>query len=277
LIAEAYEAREYGKAVREIMRLADLVNQYADANKPWELAKQPDESERLQQVCSELLNAFRVLTIYLRPVLPATAQRVEAFMNLKGRLDWANLAQYPRSPINEYQHLMSRIDPKQIAALLEANRQSLQPSAALSHSPQRHAQHQEKAVSQPVSPTPPQPPPGGEAGPARQPSYISIDEFSRIDLRVARIVEAQHVEGADKLLRLQLDVGGETRQVFAGIKSAYDPEQLKGRLTVVVANLQPRKMRFGESQGMVLAASGEGPGIFLLSPDEGAQPGMKVK
>jgi methionyl-tRNA synthetase len=279
LIADAYEQREYGKAVREIMRLADVVNQYADANKPWELAKQPDQSERLQQVCSELLNAFRVLTIYLRPVLPRTAQRVEQFMNLQGRLDWAHLAHYPRNPINEYTHLMTRIDPKQIEALVAANKETLQPSPA-SHSPQRHAQHQENVVSV-SSPTPqPSPPEGEGAKPAASAAtapIIGIDEFAKVDLRVARIVDAQHVEGAEKLLRLQLDLGGETRQVFAGIKSAYDPDKLKGRLTVMVANLQPRKMRFGESQGMVLAASGEGPGIFLLSPDEGAQPGMKVK
>jgi methionyl-tRNA synthetase len=281
LIADAYEQREYGKAVREVMRLADVVNQYADANKPWELAKQPDQSERLQQVCSELLNAFRVLTIYLRPVLPRTAQRVEHFMNLQGRLDWAHLAHYPRNPINEYTHLMTRIDPTQIDALVAANKETLQPSAPVSHSPQRHAQHQENVVS--TSPPSPQPSPatGGGAAPsaaeAHKPPTISIDEFAKVDLRVARIVDAQHVEGAEKLLRLQLDLGGETRQVFAGIKSAYDPEKLKGRLTVMVANLQPRKMRFGESQGMVLAASGEGPGLFLLSPDDGAQPGMKVK
>jgi methionyl-tRNA synthetase len=155
---------------------------------------------------------------------------------------------------------MVRIDPKQVDALIEANKETLQPAAPVSHSPQRHAQHQEKAVEEQTAPT-----------------LIGIDEFAKLDLRVARIVDAQHVDGAEKLLRLQLDLGTETRQVFAGIKSAYDPEQLKGRLTVMVANLQPRKMRFGESQGMVLAASGDGPGIFLLSPDQGAQPGMKVK
>src|SRR5581483_5924275 len=191
------------------------------------------------------------------------------------------------------------IDPKQIAALVEANKESLQPTIT-SHSPQRHAQHQEKAVTSPPSPQPsppkgegaqlsPQPSPAsGEGaklssqpaaagGEVAKPALITIDDFAKLDLRVARIVDAQHVEGAEKLLRLQLDLGGETRQVFAGIKSAYDPEQLKGRLTVMVANLQPRKMRFGESQGMVLAASGEGPGIFLLAPDDGAQPGMRVK
>jgi len=181
-------------------------------------------------------------------------------MNLKGKLDWEHLAEYPRVPIGEYRHLMTRIDPKQIEALVEANKETLQPTAAATHSPQRHAQQQEHAVETPAAS-----------------SYITIDEFSKMELRVARIVDAQHVEGAEKLLKLQLDIGGETRQVFAGIKSTYDPEKLKGRLTVMVANLQPRKMRFGESQGMVLAASGDGPGIFLLSPDDGAQPGMRVK
>ena len=155
---------------------------------------------------------------------------------------------------------MTRVDLKQIGALVEANKESLQPRSA-AHSPQRHAEHQENVVETPAAS-----------------SHITIDDFNKVELRVARIVDAQHVEGADKLLKLQLDMGGgETRQVFAGIKSAYDPEKLNGRLTVVVANLQPRKMRFGESQGMVLAASGEGPGIFLLSPDDGAQPGMRVK
>jgi methionyl-tRNA synthetase len=272
-IAEAYEGREYSRAVREIMRLADHVNQYADQHKPWELAKKPDQAQRLHQVCSELLNAFRVLTIYLAPILPKTAERVGAFMNLQGKLDWAHLQEYPREQIADYQHLTTRIDPKQIAALVEANRESLQPSAA-SHSQQRHAQHQENVVTQTAAPSPLPSPAGGEG---ERPPTITIDEFAKVDLRVARIVDAQHVEGAEKLLRLQLDLGGETRQVFAGIKSAYDPEKLKGRLTVMVANLQPRKMRFGESQGMVLAASGEGPGLFLLSPDDGAQPGMKVK
>ncbi len=272
-IAEAYERREFGKALREIMRLADVVNQYADQHKPWELAKHAEQAERLHQVCSELLNAFRVLTIYLSPVLPDVARRVAAFMNLEGKLDWDHLAAYPQAPIREYQHLMTRVDPKQIQALIDANKESLQPTAA-SHSPQRHARQQENAVSQPVPPASAGP---AAAEPATKPATIGIDDFGKVDLRVARIVDAQHVEGAEKLLKLQLDLGGETRQVFAGIKSAYDPEQLKGRLTVMVANLQPRKMRFGESQGMVLAASGEGPGIFLLSPDDGAQPGMRVK
>ena len=273
-IATAYEAREFGRAVREIMRLTDLVNQYIDEFKPWELAKQPGQDERLHVVCSAGVQAFRILSIYLKPIMPAVAVRVEGFLAAAQPLRWDDvstpLADGHR--INTYEHLMTRVDRKQIDALVDANTESLQP-APKSASPQRHAQHQEKQVNQPASPAAA---PAAAEAPAK-PAFITIDDFAKVDLRVARIVDAQHVEGAEKLLRLQLDLGTETRQVFAGIKSAYDPEKLKGRLTVMVANLQPRKMRFGESQGMVLAASGEGPGIFLLNPDEGAQPGMKVK
>jgi methionyl-tRNA synthetase len=271
-IAACYEAREFGRAVREIMRMADVVNQYIDEFKPWELARQAGQDERLHVVCSAGLQAFKILSTYLKPILPAVVIRVEAFLSLTQPLRWDD----HKTPlpdghrINPYEHLMTRVDRKQIDALVDANKESLQPSP----SPQRHAQHQEKAVTQPSS-VAPQPAPA--AAEAEKPAFITIDDFAKVDLRVARIVDAQHVEGAEKLLRLQLDLGGETRQVFAGIKSAYDPEKLKGRLTVMVANLQPRKMRFGESQGMVLAASGEGPGIFLLNPDEGAQPGMRVK
>jgi methionyl-tRNA synthetase len=213
--------------------------------------------------------------VYLKPILPAVAARVEQFLSLAAPLAW-NDHQAPLPDghrIAQYEHLMTRVDPRQIVALVEADRESLQPAPA-AHSQQRHAQHQENVVTQSAPPVFQPSPAGGEG---EKSALIGIDEFAKVDLRVARIVDAQHVEGAEKLLRLQLDLGGETRQVFAGIKSAYDPEKLKGRLTVMVANLQPRKMRFGESQGMVLAASGEGPGLFLLSPDEGAQPGMKVK
>jgi len=204
-------------------------------------------------------------------------------------LEWADAAHLlpDGHRIGTYEHLMTRMDPKQIAALVEANKESLQPTPQ-SHSPQRHAQHQEKAVEKNTTTTSPQPstpqggtekspPKGGEGVKSGEAQMIGIDDFNKVELRVARIVAAEHVEGADKLLKLQLDLGNETRQVFAGIKSAYDPAKLVGRLTVMVANLQPRKMRFGESQGMVLAASGDGPGIFLLSPDDGAQPGMRVK
>ncbi|MFN0313878.1 MAG: methionine--tRNA ligase [Burkholderiales bacterium] len=278
-IREAYDQREFGKALREIMRLTDLVNQYVDQNKPWDLAKDQSQAQRLHVVCSASLEAFRILTVYLKPVLPEIAKKVEAFLGID-TLDWPS----HRNPLSDghrisaYEHLMTRVDPKQIAALVEANKESLQPTPS-THSQQRHAQHQENVVSQSVTSPPAAPLPGGEGkipAPATD-GKISIDDFNKVDLRVARVVDAQHVEGAEKLIKLVLDIGTEQRQVFAGIKSAYDPEQLKGRLVVMVANLAPRKMRFGESQGMVLAASGEGPGIFLLDPDEGAQPGMRVK
>jgi methionyl-tRNA synthetase len=223
------------------MALADLCNRYVDRLAPWDLAK--DVARNAQQIhvgCSIALNAFRLLTLYLKPVLPKLAENAEQFLNIPP-LEWADAATLLAAEhrINPYRHLMTRIDPKQ-------------------QSPQRHAQHQESIVQQQLTPSSQ---PSTAAADSGKSAHIAIDDFAKIDLRVARIVDAQHVEGADKLLRLQLDLGGETRQVFAGIKSAYDPEQLKGRLTVVVANLQPRKMRFGESQGMVLAASGEGPGM----------------
>jgi methionyl-tRNA synthetase len=259
LVQEAFDAREYGKAIREIMKAVDTVNIYVDEMRPWVLAKDPSKRELLHEVCTRALFAFKTLTILLTPILPSTARRVAMeLFGMDREFVWSDLEEIP-GRIHAYKHLLTRVDPKQIAALVDANKESLQ-SAPQSHSPQRHAQHQEKAVEAVTAP-----------------SFISIDDFSKVDLRVARIVSAEHVEGAEKLLKLQLDIGTETRQVFAGIKSAYDPAKLVGRLTVMVANLQPRKMRFGESQGMVLAASGEGPGIFLLSPDDGAQPGMKVK
>jgi methionyl-tRNA synthetase len=258
-VQEAFDAREYGKAIREIMKAVDTVNVYVDEMQPWVLAKDASKRELLHEVCTRALFSFKTLTILLTPILPQTSRRVaRELFGMDRDFVWSDLETIPDS-ILAYRHLLTRVDPKQIAALVEANKASLQP-VQQSHSPQRHAQHQEKAVEATTAP-----------------SSITIDEFNKVELRVARIVSAEHVEGADKLLKLQLDIGTETRQVFAGIKSAYDPTTLVGRLTVMVANLQPRKMRFGESQGMVLAASGEGPGIFLLSPDDGAQPGMKVK
>ena len=261
-IAGYYDQREYGKALRKVMRLADQANQYVDAKKPWEMAKSPGKSDELHTVCSTALALFRDLTLYLKPVLPVLADNVESMLNipaLKWEHAWKHLP--AGHVIKPYQHLMTRVDPKQITALVEANRESLKPTTPAPHSQQRHAQHQENAV---------------EA--ATQPATISIDDFTKIDLRVARIANAEHVEGADKLLKLSLEVGElGARQVFAGIKAAYDPEQLKGRLTVMVANLAPRKMKFGLSEGMVLAASGEAPGLYLLAPDSGAQPGMRIK
>jgi methionyl-tRNA synthetase len=274
-IASFYDAREYGKALREVMLLADKANQFVDSEKPWELAKQKGANAKLHQVCSDALNMFRLLTLYLKPVLPGVTTEVEALMGVP-HLAWSDAGRLLSAghTIKPYRHLMTRVERRQIDALVAANTESLQP-APVSHSQQRHAQHQERQVQ--TTSTRPSPPKGGEGEKAANSAFITIDEFAKVDLRVAKIVNAEHVEGADKLLKLTLDIGTETRQVFAGIKSAYDPEKLKGRLTVMVSNLQPRKMRFGESQGMVLAASGEGPGIFLISPDEGAQPGMKVK
>ena len=256
-IAEAYENREYGKALREVMRVADLINRRIDQDKPWDMAKDASRKAELHVLCSDCINAFRILTYYLAPVLPGTAERAAELLGLEYPFKWAEIGA-PISRIKPYKHLMTRVDAKQIAALVEANLESLQPTAA-QQSQQRHAEHQQHAEESTVN------------------ESISIDEFNKIELRVARIVNAEQVEGADKLVKLTLDIGEGTRTVFAGIKTAYTPESLKGRHTVMVANLAPRKMRFGVSEGMVLAASGDGAGIFLVCPDAGAQPGMRVK
>jgi len=279
-IAGYYEGRDTARALRRVMLLADQINQYVDKNQPWQLAKQEGRDAKLHEVCSLLINAFRLLTIYLKPALPKLAQRAEEFLNV-APLHWRDAEHLlpPAHLINAYEHLMQRIDPKQIEALIAANRESLEPTAVVPaptpgpHSPQRHAQHQQAII--------PSPQPSPARGEGASAPVIGMDDFARVDLRVARIADAQHVEGADKLIRLTLDLGADgTRNVFAGIKSAYDPAQLVGRLTVMVANLAPRKMKFGMSEGMVLAASdadGKSPGLFLLSPDSGATPGMKVK
>ncbi|MGH8750558.1 MAG: methionine--tRNA ligase, partial [Burkholderiales bacterium] len=255
-IEEHYENREYGKALRVVMALTDRANQYVDERKPWELAKYAERSRpsgELHQVCSAGLNLFRFLTIYLKPVLPKLAQDVESFLRIPP-LFWKDSHSLLHAHvIGNYRHLMTRVDSKQITALIEANKENLM-----------------------TTPPSPQPSPARGEGAAAGAAIVSIDDFAKIDLRIARIVNAEQVEGADKLLKLTLDLGTETRTVFAGIKSAYDPEQLKGRLTVMVANLAPRKMKFGMSEGMVLAA-GDGKDIYLLSADSGAQPGMKVK
>ncbi|NWG31784.1 MAG: methionine--tRNA ligase [Rhodocyclaceae bacterium] len=261
-IASHYEQRDFARALRRVMALADQVNQYVDHHQPWKLAKQGGHERELHVVCTMLINAFRLLTLYLKPVLPKLAKQAEEFLNI-APLAWRDALHLlpPAHAINPYEHLMTRIEMKQVEALLAANRESLAPSSE-AHSPQRHAQHQ-----------------AGEK--AAEAARIGIEEFAKVDLRIARIAEAAHVEGAEKLIRLTLDLGPlGTRQVFAGIKSAYDPATLVGRLTVMVANLAPRKMKFGISEGMVLAASdptGQHPGLFLLSPDSGAQPGMQVK
>jgi methionyl-tRNA synthetase len=248
-ILEAYEGREFGRALRLTMELADIANRYVDDKKPWELAKNPANDQELHVVSSVALNLFRLLTIYLKPVLPKMVADVEAFLGVPP-LQWQDDASLLPTGhvINTYKHLMTRIDPKQVQALIGADEESPAPG---------------KTSANP--------------GPAQTPT-VSIDDFAKLDLRVAKIVSAETVEGADKLLKLIVDLGGETRTLFAGIRAAYDPAQLVGRLTVVVANLAPRKMRFGTSEGMVLAASGDqGPGVYLLAPDSGAQPGMRVK
>ncbi|MGQ2981802.1 MAG: methionine--tRNA ligase subunit beta, partial [Polaromonas sp.] len=255
-IAALYDSREFSRALREVMLLADRVNAYVDQNKPWELAKKEGMDGRLQDVCTVCIEAFRLLTIYLKPVLPSLAAQVEdflktaplAFDDAASRLGAGHL-------ISDYQHLMQRVDIKQLDALFE-------PPA-----PVEQAQEAIKSIA-----------PGGEE---IAPS-ISIDDFSKIDLRIARIVNCEVVEGSTKLLRLTLDVGeGKMRNVFSGIASAYKPEDLIGKHTVMVANLAPRKMKFGISEGMVLAASHADdktqPGIYVLEPVAGALPGMRVR
>ncbi|ADE12769.1 methionine--tRNA ligase [Sideroxydans lithotrophicus] len=294
-IAELYEARDYSKATRTVGTLLDLINAYIDATKPWELAKDPSNVEWLQGVCSVALQAFRIITIYLKPVLPQLARDVESFLNV-GELRWqdAQTLLPDQHSINTYQHLMTRLDPKSIEAMVEANKESLQPAPA-APSTQRHAEHQQHVAASSAKSAAPAAAAAVHAAPASVgdatiplqkvgagiapiAETISIDDFNKVDLRVARIINAEHVEGAEKLLKLTLDIGEpQPRTVFAGIKSAYDPDWLKGRMTVMVANLAPRKMKFGLSEGMVLAASGEAPGLFILSPDAGAQPGMRIK
>jgi methionyl-tRNA synthetase len=255
-IGALYDAREFGRALREIMVLADAANQFVDAVKPWDIAKDATQDAKLQSVCTSCLELFRLLTLFLKPVLPVLAVKVEAFLDISP-LTWADAtedASLLGHRIKPYQHLITRVDPKQVESLLQASLESLTPEAPATVVP---AVAPLSAIA-PVSET------------------IGIDDFSRIDLRVARIVAAEEVPEADKLLKLTLDIGLEQRTVFAGIKSAYTPEELVGRLTVMVANLSPRKMRFGESQGMLLAA-GDGTGIYILSPDSGASPGQRIK
>jgi methionyl-tRNA synthetase len=266
-ISHCYEQRDFSRALREIMRLADVANQYIAEKKPWDLAKQEGKDAELHEVCSTALTLFRDLTLYLKPVLPELAVQVEAFLNIQP-LVWNDIwkALPDGHTINAYQHLAVRLDPKLIEAMVAANQESLKPAAPV-QSEQRHAAHQQNESKKEMA----------QAEKDFEP-FISIDDFTKIDLRVAKIVNAEHVEGAEKLLKLTLDIGeAQPRTVFAGIKSAYDPEKLKGRMTVMVANLAPRKMKFGLSEGMVLAASGDAPGLFILSPDDGAQPGMRIK
>ncbi len=262
-IASAYEARETSRAVREIMALADRANQYIDEQAPWVVAKQPGREAELQGICTMGLNLFRLLIGWLKPILPGTAADSEAFLQV-APLTWADLqAPLLDHEIAQFKPLMTRVDPVQIAALLAASKEDLTHKAGAAAADQGEilvrTDTSPHLLRDPIAAT------------------IDFDTFAKVDLRVARIVAADLVEGADKLLALTLDLGGETRQVFAGIRAAYDPADLVGRLTVMVANLAPRKMRFGVSEGMVLAAGPGGADIFILSPDQGAAPGMKVK
>ncbi len=254
-IRQEYEAREFGKALRMAMVIADEANKFIDEWKPWELARDPKKKEALHWCCSVGLQAFRLLTIYLKPVLPVLAEKAERFLKVD-QLAWKDAGQLlpPDHQINVYKHLMARVEEKQLDQLLGI--ESVPQAAA----PQRHAEHQQHSAKEHAVP-----------------DQISIEDFNKLDLRVAKIARAEPVAGADRLLKLTLDLGNGTRTVLAGIKSNYAPEKLEGRLTVLVANLAPRTMKFGVSEGMVLAASGDGPGIFLISPDAGAQPGMRVK
>ena len=248
-VRASYEAREFGRAMREIMATADRINQEFDGRQPWVLAKEPAKRDELQDICSRTLYGFKLLSVLLAPVLPAVSDRVaRELFGLDRTFSWSDALQ-PPTHVKPYQHLMTRVEAKQLDALFEADA----PAAAAT------------AAATPAA-----------AGGSASPATISIDEFKRLDLRVARIVAAEYVTGSDKLLKLTLDIGSETRTVFAGIKSAYDPATLTGRLTIMVANLAPRKMKFGVSEGMVLAASNEAGGPYLLSPDSGAAPGMRV-
>ncbi|OSM95060.1 methionine--tRNA ligase [Lonsdalea populi] len=249
-IADAFSSRESGKAIREIMALADHANRYVDEQAPWVVAKEEGRDADLHAICSMGINLFRVLMTYLKPVLPSLAERAEAFLNTD--LQWGTLTQpLLGHQVNPFKALFNRIDPKNIEAMIEASRQDIEAAAT--------------PVSGPLADNPIQ-------------DTITFNDFDKVDMRIALIQKAELVEGSDKLLRLSLDLGGETRQVFSGIRAAYpDPTQLEGRLTIMVANLAPRKMRFGISEGMVMAAGPGGKDIFLMSPDSGAQPGMAVK
>ncbi|NAW65519.1 methionine--tRNA ligase [Photobacterium halotolerans] len=251
-IAELYENREFGRAIREITALADKANQYVDEKAPWVVAKEEGKDAELQSICSVGINLFRVLMTYLKPVMPKLAERVEGFLN--ETLTWEGIAQpLTGHEIAKFKALFNRIDSKHIEAMVEASKED--------------AAAEKAAVAKPA------------AGPlVEEPiaDEIEFDDFAKVDLRIAKIISCESVPKADKLLKFQLDIGGETRQVFSGIKSAYNPEDLVGKLTVVVANLKPRKMKFGMSEGMILAAGPGGKDLWLLEPHDGAQPGMRV-
>ncbi|OZA73156.1 MAG: methionine--tRNA ligase subunit beta, partial [Thiotrichales bacterium 39-47-5] len=265
-IARLYEQREFGQAMREIMALADQANAWIAEVAPWQLAKDEQKREALHQSASLAINLFRVLMVYLNPVLPDMANQARAFLQ-ESDWNWQSAqTALENHRIAPYAALFTRLEMKQVEAMMAENAQAVA------------AQPQQKTETTTVT---------SKASKVTEPTQtdfvpeaiseeIVIEDFMKLDLRVARIIKAEHVPEADKLVKLTLDIGVGTRQVFAGIKSAFSPEQLEGRMTVMVANLKPRKMRFGMSEGMVLAGSGDG-GLYLLTPDCGAQPGMRVK
>lgn len=249
-IAKRYDNREFAQAMREIMALADKANQYIDERKPWVLAKEDGKEAEVQAVCSMGINLFRVLIAYLKPVLPRTAEQAEAFLKIDA-LQWTDIGQpLLGHTIDPFKPLMTRVEQDKIDAIIEESKENMTATAT----PVKTAENIDPIADE-----------------------IQFDDFSKIDLRIAKIIHAENVEGAEKLLKLTLDIGLAEKQVFAGIKSAYAPEDLVGKLTVMVANLAPRKMRFGLSEGMVLAAGPGGKDLFILNPDAGAQPGMRVK
>ena len=255
-IAELYEKREFGRAVHEIMALADLANQYIDEKAPWVVAKQEGRDAELHAICSMGINLFRVLIGYLKPVLPVMAAKTEDFLHIAPMTWDAQREPLLDHAIDKFKPLMTRVEKDRINAMIQDSKEDL---ASEPKSPAKTAAADSPLLKDPIAPT------------------VDFADFAKVDLRVVRIARAEHVEGADKLLRLTLDLGGETRNVFAGIKSAYAPADLEGKLTVMVANLAPRTMKFGVSEGMVLAAGPGGKELFVLSPDDGAQPGMKIK
>lgn len=263
-IAQYYEQREYSKAIREIMALADLANQYIDEKKPWQAIKEDGRETEVHQVCSMGLNLFRQLMIYLSPVLPTMSAKACEFLNVE-TFTWQDVSKpLCDHEIRKFKPLMMRVEEDRIQAMTEASKETLKATATTTTN--SHAKAEKQVATDTIAPIA---------------ETIHFDDFAKIDLRIAKIVKAEHVEKADKLLQLTLDIGNETRNVFAGIKSAYQPEQLEGKLTVMVANLAPRKMRFGVSEGMVLAAGPGGEDLWILNPDDSqdgtAQPGMRVK
>lgn len=252
-IATRYENREFGQAMRDIMALSDKANQYIDEMKPWALAKEEGKDQQVHEICTMGINLFRVLVAYIRPVLPQSAQQAETFLNIEPLL-WADIeTPLLGHEINKFSQIITRIESEKIQAIIDDSKQTLEAETS------KVSKKESNSDIEPIA------------------DEISFEDFAKIDLRVAKIVNAEHVEGADKLLKLTLDIGSDEKQVFAGIKSAYQPEDLIGKQTVMVANLAPRKMRFGLSEGMVLAAGPGGKELFILNLDNGAQTGMRVK